>query len=140
MCQNYDAIDKILLGRSLRPADSVGIIWQAKRLASHGKRRTQEMRFHDFQFLNIVCDKASYEHWGSNQTNYNANHAYSNQINNNYNNNNNNNSNNYVGLARERTTPNERPPPVGEVSANVCGYTVSRGQRGGSLTFVTLGL
>jgi hypothetical protein len=38
MCQNYDAIDKILLGRSLRLADSVGIIRQAKRLASHGKR------------------------------------------------------------------------------------------------------
>ena len=26
-----------------------------------------------------------------------------------------------VGLVRERTIPTERPPPVGEVSANFCG-------------------
>ena len=26
-----------------------------------------------------------------------------------------------VALVRERTTPTERPPPVGEVSANFCG-------------------
>ena len=29
---------------------------------------------------------------------------------------------NSVALVRERTIPTERPPPVGEVSANVCGY------------------
>ena len=28
---------------------------------------------------------------------------------------------NYVALVRERTIPTERPPPVGEVSANFCG-------------------
>ena len=28
---------------------------------------------------------------------------------------------NSVALARERTIPTERPPPVGEVSANFCG-------------------
>ena len=28
---------------------------------------------------------------------------------------------NTVALFRERTTPTERPPPVGEVSANFCG-------------------
>ena len=28
---------------------------------------------------------------------------------------------NSVALVRERTTPTERPPPVGEVSANFCG-------------------
>jgi hypothetical protein len=28
---------------------------------------------------------------------------------------------NSVALVRERTIPTERPPPVGEVSANVCG-------------------
>ena len=27
-----------------------------------------------------------------------------------------------VALVRERTIPTERPPPVGEVSANFCGY------------------
>ena len=41
------------------------------------------------------------------------------------NNNNNNNNNklklNSVALVRERTIPTERPPPVGEVSANFCG-------------------
>jgi hypothetical protein len=31
-----------------------------------------------------------------------------------------------------KTIPTERPPLVGEVSANVCGQTVSRGQRNGS--------
>jgi hypothetical protein len=34
---------------------------------------------------------------------------------------------------RERTIPTERPPLVGEVTANVCGYKVPRGQRDGSL-------
>jgi hypothetical protein len=34
------------------------------------------------------------------------------------NNNNNNNNNNSVALVRERTIPTERPPLVGEVSAN----------------------
>jgi hypothetical protein len=33
-----------------------------------------------------------------------------------------------VALVRERTIPTEQPPLVGEVSANVCGYRVSRGQ------------
>jgi len=28
---------------------------------------------------------------------------------------------NSVALVRERTIPTERPPPVGEVSANFCG-------------------
>jgi len=27
-----------------------------------------------------------------------------------------------VALVRERTIPTERPPPVGEVCANFCGY------------------
>jgi hypothetical protein len=31
------------------------------------------------------------------------------------------NNNNSVALVRERTIPTERPPLVGEVSANVCG-------------------
>ena len=31
------------------------------------------------------------------------------------------NSKNSVALVRERTIPTERPPPVGEVSANFCG-------------------
>jgi hypothetical protein len=30
---------------------------------------------------------------------------------------------NSVALVRERTIPTERPPPVGEVSANFCGWT-----------------
>jgi hypothetical protein len=38
---------------------------------------------------------------------------------------------NSVALVREQTIPTERPPLVGEVSANVCGYRVSRGQRNG---------
>jgi hypothetical protein len=33
----------------------------------------------------------------------------------------------------ERTIPTERPPLVGEVIANLCGYRVPRGQRDGSL-------
>jgi len=38
-----------------------------------------------------------------------------------------------VALVRERTIPTERPPPVGEVSANFfAGRGVSRGQRNGS--------
>jgi len=32
-----------------------------------------------------------------------------------------NNNNNSVALVRERTIPTERPPPVGEVSANFYG-------------------
>jgi hypothetical protein len=31
---------------------------------------------------------------------------------------------NYVALVRERTIPTERPPLVGEVSANLCGCCV----------------
>jgi hypothetical protein len=38
-----------------------------------------------------------------------------------------------VPLVRKRTIPIERPPLVGEVSANFCGYGVPRGQRDGSL-------
>jgi hypothetical protein len=33
---------------------------------------------------------------------------------------------------RKRAIPNERPPPVGEVIANFCGWGVPRGQRDGS--------
>jgi hypothetical protein len=40
---------------------------------------------------------------------------------------------NTVALLREGTIPNERPPIVGEVSDNFCGYMLSRGQRDGSL-------
>jgi hypothetical protein len=36
-------------------------------------------------------------------------------------------------LVRKRTIPTERPPLVGQVSANFCGQRVSRGQRNGSL-------
>jgi hypothetical protein len=39
---------------------------------------------------------------------------------------------NSVALVRKRTIPTERPPHVGEVSANFCVYRVSRGQRNGS--------
>jgi hypothetical protein len=35
-------------------------------------------------------------------------------------------------LVRERTIPTERPPLVGEVIGNFCGYVVPRGQRDGS--------
>jgi hypothetical protein len=35
-------------------------------------------------------------------------------------------------LIRKRSIQTERPPLVGEVSANFCGYRVSRGQRNGS--------
>jgi hypothetical protein len=35
-------------------------------------------------------------------------------------------------LVREWTTPTQRPPLVGEVSTNFCGWNVSRGQRNGS--------
>jgi hypothetical protein len=38
---------------------------------------------------------------------------------------------NSAALVRERTIPIERPPLVGEVSANFCGYRVSRGLRNG---------
>jgi hypothetical protein len=38
---------------------------------------------------------------------------------------------NFVALVRERTIPTERPPLVGEVSANFCGLRMSRGQRNG---------
>jgi hypothetical protein len=37
-----------------------------------------------------------------------------------------------MALVRERTIPTERPPPVGEVSANFADRGVSRGQRNGS--------
>jgi hypothetical protein len=36
---------------------------------------------------------------------------------------------NSVARVRDRIMPTERPPLVGEVSANFCGYRVSRGQR-----------
>jgi hypothetical protein len=36
---------------------------------------------------------------------------------------------NCVALVRERTIPTERPQLVNEVSANICGQRVSRGQR-----------
>jgi hypothetical protein len=37
-----------------------------------------------------------------------------------------------LALVRERTIPSERPPLVGEVNTNFCGWWVSRGQRDGS--------
>jgi hypothetical protein len=40
---------------------------------------------------------------------------------------------NSVARVRELTIPTERPPLVGEVSANFCGERVPRGQRDGSL-------
>jgi hypothetical protein len=40
---------------------------------------------------------------------------------------------NSAALVRERTTVIERPPLVGEVSANFFGYSMMRGQRDGSL-------
>jgi hypothetical protein len=40
---------------------------------------------------------------------------------------------NSLAWVRERTITTERPPLVGEVSVNFCGYRVSRGQRDGSL-------
>jgi hypothetical protein len=40
---------------------------------------------------------------------------------------------NSVASVRERTILAERPPLVGEVIANFCGYRVPRGQRDGSL-------
>jgi hypothetical protein len=43
-----------------------------------------------------------------------------------------------VALVRKQTTPTERPPLVGEISANLCGQRVSRGQRNGSPTAVNL--
>jgi hypothetical protein len=43
------------------------------------------------------------------------------QHNNNNNNNNNKTKLNSMALVRERTIPTDRPPPVGEVSANFCG-------------------
>jgi hypothetical protein len=39
---------------------------------------------------------------------------------------------NSVALVRKRAIPTERPPLVGEVTANFCGQRVSRGQRKGS--------
>jgi len=40
---------------------------------------------------------------------------------------------NSMALVRERTIPTERPPPVGEFSANFCGFppqaTVKRNRR-----------
>jgi hypothetical protein len=38
-----------------------------------------------------------------------------------------------VALVRKQTIPTERPPLVGGVSANFCGYRVPRGQRDRSL-------
>jgi hypothetical protein len=35
---------------------------------------------------------------------------------------------NSVAVVHKRTIPTERPPLVGEVSANLCGWTVLRGQ------------
>jgi hypothetical protein len=40
---------------------------------------------------------------------------------------------NSVAWVRERTTPTEQPPLVGEISTNFCGQSVPRGQRDGSL-------
>jgi hypothetical protein len=40
---------------------------------------------------------------------------------------------------RERTIPTERPPPGGEVIANLCGQRVLRGQRDASLRPYILG-
>jgi hypothetical protein len=40
---------------------------------------------------------------------------------------------NSVASVRELTIPTERPPPVGEVCVNFCGWSVPRGQRDGSL-------
>jgi hypothetical protein len=40
---------------------------------------------------------------------------------------------NSVAWVRERTIPTERPPVVGDVSANFCRQRVPRGQCGGSL-------
>jgi hypothetical protein len=45
------------------------------------------------------------------------------------------NKTNSVALVRVRTIPTERPPLVGEVSANFCGWRVLRGQHNGSLRF-----
>jgi hypothetical protein len=39
---------------------------------------------------------------------------------------------NFVALVRARIIPTERPPLVGEVSANFCGQRVLRGQYNGS--------
>jgi hypothetical protein len=38
-----------------------------------------------------------------------------------------------VAWVRERTIPTERPPLVGEVSANICGWRMPRGKHDGSL-------
>jgi hypothetical protein len=46
------------------------------------------------------------------------------------------NNNNSVSLVRERTISTEKLPLVGEVSANICGQRVSRGQRHESPTAV----
>jgi hypothetical protein len=46
------------------------------------------------------------------------------------------NNNNSIALVRERTIPKERPPLVGEVSANFGDIEVSRNQRRGSPTAV----
>jgi hypothetical protein len=43
---------------------------------------------------------------------------------------------NSVALVRERTILSERPPLIGEIRLNFCGYRVSRSQCGGSLTVV----
>jgi hypothetical protein len=36
---------------------------------------------------------------------------------------------NSLALVRKRTLPTERPPRVGEVNDNFCGWSVSRGKR-----------
>jgi hypothetical protein len=43
---------------------------------------------------------------------------------------------NSVAWVRERTIPTERPPLVSEVSANLCGCRVPRGQRDGSTSYL----
>jgi hypothetical protein len=53
------------------------------------------------------------------------------------NDNDNNNNNNSVALVRERTIPTERPPLVGEVSANYCvAYSAGRIPYGRTLGFL----
>jgi hypothetical protein len=63
----------------------------------------------------------------------NNNNNNNNKNNNNNNNNHTNNNNNSVDLVRKRTLPTERQQLVGEVSANVCGKRVKRGQRDESI-------
>jgi hypothetical protein len=46
---------------------------------------------------------------------------------------------NYGAVVRQRTIPTDRPPLVGEVTANFSGWRVSRGQRNESPTVVNFG-